>query len=68
MFPSTLYTSPTDALCQFHKTFSVSYKQDVSAWLRANPGRVVTQFQVAKLYGNAMSTAINGLKRLEFGQ
>ncbi|KAJ4425615.1 hypothetical protein ANN_27811 [Periplaneta americana] len=49
------------------KPLSVFYDQEVAVWLRSNPGRVVTQFQVAKLYDSAfvraatMITAINGL-------
>lgn len=50
----------------FMKPLSVFYDQEVSCWLRSNPGRVVSLFQISKLYGNAfvkaatMSTAING--------
>lgn len=32
---------------------STYYSQEVNTWLRNNPGRVVTQFQLAKLFGAA---------------
>ena len=50
----------------FMKPLSVYYEQEVKKWLRQNPGRVVTQFQIAQLFGKAylrsatMITAING--------
>lgn len=53
----------------FMKPISTFYDHEVSCWLRTNPGRVVTIYQVAKLYGNAfikaatMETAINGFKK-----
>ncbi|KAJ2937188.1 hypothetical protein O0L34_g19062 [Tuta absoluta] len=52
----------------FMRPLSVFYDQAVTAWLRSNPGHVVTQFQVAKLFGEAfirsatMATAINAFK------
>ncbi|KAJ4440802.1 hypothetical protein ANN_10648 [Periplaneta americana] len=54
---------------RFMKPLSVFYDQEVAIWLRSNPGRVVTQFQVSKLYGSAfvraatMITAINGFRK-----
>lgn len=36
---------------------STYYTQEVNAWLRNNPGRVVTQFQLAKLFGAAYCKA-----------
>jgi hypothetical protein len=53
----------------FMKPLSVFYDQEVSCWLRSNPGRVVSLYQIAKLYGSAfvraatMSTAINGFRK-----
>lgn len=53
----------------FMKPLSTFYDHEVSGWLRTNPGRVVSMYQIAKLYGNAfvkaatMSTAINGFKK-----
>lgn len=53
----------------FMKPLSVFYDQEVAVWLRSNPGRVVSQFQIAKLYGNAfvraatMTTAVNGFRK-----
>lgn len=53
----------------FMRPVSVFYDQEVAIWLRTNPGRVVTQFQIAKLYGNAfikaatMATAVNGFRK-----
>lgn len=53
----------------FMKPLSTFYEGEVSSWLRANPGRVVTQFQIAKLFGNAfvkaatMATAINSFRK-----
>ncbi|KAF2887993.1 hypothetical protein ILUMI_18180, partial [Ignelater luminosus] len=52
----------------FMRPLSVFYDQAVKAWLRSNPGQVVTQFQVAELFGQAfiqaatMSTALNAFK------
>lgn len=53
----------------FMKPLSTYYEAEVNTWLRSNPGRVVTQFQIAKLFGNAfiksanMLTAMNGFKK-----
>ncbi|KAF2894839.1 hypothetical protein ILUMI_11335 [Ignelater luminosus] len=33
------------------------YGQEIKVWLRSNPGRVVTQFEVAKLFGSAYAKA-----------
>lgn len=52
----------------FMRPLSVYYEQAVTAWLRSNPGVVVTIRQVAKVFGNAfvqaatMSTAVNGFR------
>ncbi|XP_049879436.1 uncharacterized protein LOC126376220 [Pectinophora gossypiella] len=52
----------------FMRPLSIFYDQAITAWLRSNPGKVVTQFQVAELFGQAfiraatMSTAINAFK------
>lgn len=51
------------------KPLSTLYDHEVSCWLRTNPGRVVSIYQVAKLYDNAfikaatMETAINGFRK-----
>jgi hypothetical protein len=51
------------------KPLSKYYEDEVRKWLRSNPGRVVTLFQIASLFGAAylqaatMLTAINGLRR-----
>lgn len=50
----------------FMKPLSTYYDQEVSNWLRSHPGRVVTIYQIAEIFGNAfvraatMTTAING--------
>ncbi|KAF2884452.1 hypothetical protein ILUMI_21718 [Ignelater luminosus] len=52
----------------FMRPLSVFYDQAVTTWRRSNPGQVVTQFQVAELFGQAfiraatMSTALNAFK------
>ncbi|XP_022830992.1 uncharacterized protein LOC111359630 [Spodoptera litura] len=52
----------------FMRPLSIFYDQALTAWLRSNPGKVVSQLQVAELFGQAfiraatMSTAINAFK------
>lgn len=52
----------------FMKPLGAYYAEEVRKWLRSNPGRVVTQFQIARLFGAAylraatMSVAINGFR------
>ncbi|CAH2085284.1 unnamed protein product [Euphydryas editha] len=52
----------------FIRPLSIFYDQAITAWLRSNPGKVVSQFQVAELFGQAfiraatMPTAINAFK------
>lgn len=64
---STSLLQPLDV--SFMRPLSVFYDAEVSGWLRTNPGRVVSVFQIAKLFGNAfikaatMSTAINGFRK-----
>ncbi|XP_041459064.1 uncharacterized protein LOC121410818 isoform X2 [Lytechinus variegatus] len=41
----------------FMKPLSTYYDQELEKWLRNNPGRVVTSFQVAELFGNAYMRA-----------
>ncbi|XP_031328936.1 uncharacterized protein LOC116159965 [Photinus pyralis] len=41
----------------FMAPLSVYYGQAIKVWLRTNPGRVVTQFQIAKLFGTAFTKA-----------
>ncbi|GLV33572.1 hypothetical protein CBL_21221 [Carabus blaptoides fortunei] len=53
----------------FMKPISTYYDAEVTSWLRLNPGRVVTNFQVAHLFGNdfiraaSITTAINGFRK-----
>ena len=53
----------------FMKPLSIYYDQELEKWLRNHPGRVVTTFQVAELFGIAYTeaataqTAINGFKK-----
>ncbi|CAH2102389.1 unnamed protein product [Euphydryas editha] len=53
----------------FMRPLSIYYEQAVTAWLRSNPGLVVTIRQVAEVFGNAfvqaatMSTAVNGFRK-----
>lgn len=50
----------------FFKPLNTYYIDEMEKWLRVHPGRVVTQFQVAELFGRAygraatVGTAING--------
>ena len=52
----------------FMKPLSTYFDQEVNKWLKNNPGRVVTQFQLGGLFGKAyirsanMETAVNGFK------
>lgn len=52
----------------FFKPLSTYYIQSTEKWLRSNPGRQVTQYQVAKLFGEAYERAamigniVNGFK------
>ncbi|XP_072388730.1 uncharacterized protein [Diabrotica undecimpunctata] len=51
------------------KPLSKYYEDEIRKWLRCNPGKVVTLFQIASLFGTAfiqaaaMSTAINGFRK-----
>ncbi|CAH2094366.1 unnamed protein product [Euphydryas editha] len=53
----------------FMRPLSIYYELAVTAWLRSNPGLVVTIRQVAEVFGNAfvqaatMSTAVNGFRK-----
>ena len=53
----------------FMKPLSTYYNQAIEVWLRSNPGRVVTTFQITQLFAEAYSkaanqlTAINGFKK-----
>ncbi|XP_071052321.1 uncharacterized protein [Onthophagus taurus] len=55
----------------FMKPLSTYYDQELTNWLRSNPGKVVTMFQIAEILGKAflraatMLTAINGFKKNE---
>ncbi|XP_022905457.1 uncharacterized protein [Onthophagus taurus] len=52
----------------FIKPLSVYYSNELRKWLRSNPGKVVTLFQISTLFGSAfiqsatMKTAINGFQ------
>lgn len=52
----------------FFKPLSTYYIQSTEKWLRTNPGRQVTQYQVAKVFGEAYERAavtgnfVNGFK------
>lgn len=64
---STHRMQPLDVA--FMSPFKTYYTQEITNWLRLNPGRVVTGFQVGELFGKAyikaatMETAINGFKK-----
>nr|CAH7768588.1 unnamed protein product [Callosobruchus chinensis] len=53
----------------FMNPLSTYYSKEINVWLRGHPGRVVSQFVIAELFGNAfikaatMSKAINGFRR-----
>lgn len=53
----------------FMAPLSTFYSQEVKAWLRANPGRIVTQYQVGRLFGQAyaraatIQTAVSGFSK-----
>ena len=53
----------------FMKPLSKYYEEEVRKWLRCNPGKVVTLFQIASLFGTAyvqastMMTAVNGFRK-----
>nr|CAI5854506.1 unnamed protein product [Callosobruchus analis] len=53
----------------YMRPLSVYYDQQITAWLRSNPGMVVTIRQVAEIFGKAfvqackMATAVNGFKK-----
>lgn len=53
----------------FMKPLSIYYDDEVRKWLRTNPGRIVTFYQLSALFSAAfiraatMSTAINGFKK-----
>ncbi|KAF2878733.1 hypothetical protein ILUMI_27449 [Ignelater luminosus] len=45
----------------FMALLSAYYGQDINVWLTSNPGRVVTQLQVAKLFGSAYAKAATAM-------
>lgn len=53
----------------YMKPLSKFYEDEIRKWLRSNPGKVVTLFQIASLFGAAylntstMSVACNGFKK-----
>nr|CAH7753502.1 unnamed protein product [Callosobruchus chinensis] len=54
----------------FMNALSTYYSKEINVWLWGHPGRVVSQFVIAELFGNAfikaatMSTAINGFRKI----
>ena len=65
--PHCSHKQPLDV--SFMKPLSIYYDQELEKWLRNHPGRVVTTFQVAELFGIAYTkaataqTTINGFKK-----
>lgn len=63
---STHKMQPLDVA--FMKPFKTFYNQEIERWLSANDGRVVTQYEIAELMGNAfiraatMNNAISGFR------
>lgn len=53
----------------FMAPLNTFYSQEVKTWLRANPGRVVTQFQIGSIFGKAynraasIQTAVSGFRK-----
>jgi hypothetical protein len=53
----------------YMRPLSTYYDQQITAWLRSNPGMVVTVRQVAEIFGKAfiqastMATAVNGFRK-----
>ena len=53
----------------FMKPLSTYYDQELEKWLRNNPGRIVTTFQITELFGHAYvkaatsQTAANGFRK-----
>ena len=53
----------------FMKPLSTYYDQELEKWLRNNPGRIVTTFQITELFGYAYvkaatsQTAANGFRK-----
>jgi hypothetical protein len=43
----------------FMKPFCLYYEEEVRGWLRRNPGKVVTLFQISSLFGGAYLNAAN---------
>ncbi|XP_050293763.1 uncharacterized protein LOC126734264 [Anthonomus grandis grandis] len=64
---STHRMQPLDVA--FMSPFKTYYTQEITNWLRLNPGRVVTGYQIGELLGKAyikaatMDTAINGFRK-----
>lgn len=65
MLSTTLHTPPSAPGCWFYETLEHLLQHEVNKWLRAHPGRVVTQFQTARLFGHAFiiaATALNSFR------
>lgn len=64
---STHKMQPLDVA--FMSPFKTYYAQEISQWLKQHPGRVVTVYQVAELFGMAYNraataeTAVNGFRK-----
>jgi hypothetical protein len=64
---STHKMQPLDVA--FMSPFKTYYAQEITNWLRQNPGRVVTVYQIGELFGKAymraatLETAIHGFRK-----
>lgn len=69
MFPPTYYSPSSGRDVAYMRPLSNYYDRQITAWLRSNPGMVVTIRQVAEIFGKAfiemstMATAVNGFKK-----
>lgn len=64
---STNKMQPLDVA--FMSPFKTFYAQEITSWLKQNPGRVVTVYQIGELFGRAymraavVETAVNGFRK-----
>ncbi|XP_050306291.1 uncharacterized protein LOC126743304 [Anthonomus grandis grandis] len=61
---STHKIQPLDVA--FMSPFKIYYALEIESWLKNNPGRVVTHYQVAELLGRAQLRAASCLENVEF--